>query len=156
MRRYKEFSEDLSCECMWMKLLFLVTSVCVAQVYKRCMSERQWSCYLHQLLFCPSWSCTIICCINTFTSICKNLSNLLEFHRNRQCIEDEAQGIENLLLKTQITWASSCIVKWIYWYKIPSSDDLLPDHFRVLLRCKENSGRSVSSLQFYVLITPYH
>ena len=31
------------------------------------------------LLFCPSWSCTIICCINRFTSLCKNLFNLLEF-----------------------------------------------------------------------------
>ena len=31
------------------------------------------------LLFCPSWSCTIICCINWFTSLCKNLFNLLEF-----------------------------------------------------------------------------
>ena len=31
------------------------------------------------LLFCPSWSCTVICCINRFTSLCKNLFNLLEF-----------------------------------------------------------------------------
>ena len=33
----------------------------------------------HLLLFCPSWSCTIICCINRITSLCKNLFNLLEF-----------------------------------------------------------------------------
>ena len=31
------------------------------------------------LLFCPSWSCTIICSINWFTSLCKNLFNLLEY-----------------------------------------------------------------------------
>ena len=30
-------------------------------------------------LFCPSWSCAVICCINRFTSLCKNLFNLLEF-----------------------------------------------------------------------------
>ena len=30
------------------------------------------------MLFCPSWSCTIICCINRFTSLCNNLLNLLE------------------------------------------------------------------------------
>ena len=30
-------------------------------------------------MFCTSWSCTIICCINRFTSLCKNLFNLLEF-----------------------------------------------------------------------------
>ena len=28
------------------------------------------------LLFCPSWSCTIICCINLFTSLCKKLVRL--------------------------------------------------------------------------------
>ena len=28
------------------------------------------------LLFCPSSSCTIICCINRFTSLCKNLCQL--------------------------------------------------------------------------------
>ena len=31
------------------------------------------------LSFCPSWSCTIICCINWVTSLRKNLFNLLEF-----------------------------------------------------------------------------
>ena len=31
------------------------------------------------LLICPSWSCIVICCINKFTSLCKNLFNLLEF-----------------------------------------------------------------------------
>ena len=31
------------------------------------------------MLFCPSWYCTIICCIIIFTSLCKNLFNLLEF-----------------------------------------------------------------------------
>ena len=31
------------------------------------------------LLFCPSWTCNVICCINRFTSLCKNLFNLLEF-----------------------------------------------------------------------------
>ena len=30
-------------------------------------------------LFCLSWSCTVICCINRFTSLSKNLFNLLEF-----------------------------------------------------------------------------
>ena len=35
--------------------------------------------YIFILLFCPSWSCTIISCINIFTSLCKNLLNLLEF-----------------------------------------------------------------------------
>ena len=30
-------------------------------------------------MFCPSWSWTIICFINRFTSLCKNLFNLLEF-----------------------------------------------------------------------------
>ena len=30
------------------------------------------------LLFCPSSSCTIIYCIKRFTSLCKNLFNLLE------------------------------------------------------------------------------
>ena len=34
---------------------------------------------LYVLLLCPSWSCTIIRCINRFTSLCKNLFNLLEF-----------------------------------------------------------------------------
>ena len=29
------------------------------------------------LLFCPSWSCTIICCIIWFTSLCKNLLEFL-------------------------------------------------------------------------------
>ena len=27
------------------------------------------------LLFCPSWSCTIICCINWFTSLCKTVKH---------------------------------------------------------------------------------
>ena len=31
------------------------------------------------LLFRPSWSCAIICCIIWFTSLCKNFLNLLEF-----------------------------------------------------------------------------
>ena len=31
------------------------------------------------ILFCPSWSCTTICCIIRFYSLCKNLFNLLEF-----------------------------------------------------------------------------
>ena len=31
------------------------------------------------LLFCPSRSCIIICCINRFTSLCKNFLNSLEF-----------------------------------------------------------------------------
>ena len=35
--------------------------------------------YSGMLLFCPSSSCTIICCIDWFTSLCKNLLNLLEF-----------------------------------------------------------------------------
>ena len=34
---------------------------------------------LYRFLFCPSSSCTIICCINTFTSLCKNQFKLLEF-----------------------------------------------------------------------------
>ena len=34
---------------------------------------------IYVLLFCPSWSYTIICCIHRFTSLCKNLFNLLEF-----------------------------------------------------------------------------
>ena len=91
------------------------------------------------MLFCPSWSCTIICCINRFTSLSKNLFNLLEIlaeafrcHEHHiQCltvpvelaamfrfivvgralqpvppgpssIENDAHGIEKLLLKTQV------------------------------------------------------
>ena len=30
----------------------------------------------HMLLFCPFWYCTVICCINRFISLCKNLFNL--------------------------------------------------------------------------------
>ena len=29
-------------------------------------------------------------------------------------IENDAHGIEKLLLKTQVSWTSSCILKWIY------------------------------------------
>ena len=35
--------------------------------------------YRRQMLFCPSLSWTIICCINRFTSLCKDLFNLIEF-----------------------------------------------------------------------------
>ena len=35
--------------------------------------------FIFLLLFCPSWSCTTIRSINRFTSICKNLFNLLKF-----------------------------------------------------------------------------
>ena len=30
-------------------------------------------------MFFTSWTCTIICCINRFTSLCKNFFNLLQF-----------------------------------------------------------------------------
>ena len=55
------------------------------------------------------------CCINGFTSLCKNLSNLLEFSAEtfrchvhhfppgRSSIENDAHGIEKLLLKTQVS-----------------------------------------------------
>ena len=36
------------------------------------------------LLFCPSWSCTIICWINRFTSLCKNLFTWV-FSRSFSC-----------------------------------------------------------------------
>ena len=48
--------------------------------------NKQYSFFV--LLFCPSWSCTIICCINRFTSLCK---------------------------EAQASWTSSCILKWIYF-----------------------------------------
>ena len=41
--------------------------------------------FLFLSLFCPSWSCTIICCINSFISLCKNLFNLLEFLADFRC-----------------------------------------------------------------------
>ena len=59
---------------------------------------------LRVLLFYPSWSCTITCCINWFISLCKNLLP--------SSIENDAHGIEKLLLKTQVSKTSSCIVKW--------------------------------------------
>ena len=49
----------------------------------------------------------LICCINRFTSLCKNLFNLLEFlaeaFRCQFISENDAHGIERLLLKTQVS-----------------------------------------------------
>ena len=92
---------------------------------------------LHLNLMHSSAPPLMLCCINRFTSLCKNLFNLLEFlaeafrcHVHHfQCltalvelgpssIENDAHGIKKLLLKTQVSWASSCIVKWIYYYNI--------------------------------------
>ena len=58
-----------------------------------------------------------ICCINRFTSLCKNLFNLLEILAEafrplgQSSIENDARGIEKLLLKSQVSCTSSCIVK---------------------------------------------
>ena len=63
-----------------------------------------------------------LCCINGFTSLCKNLFKLLEFLAeafDAMCngppgassIENDAHGIEKLLLKTQVSLTNSCIVK---------------------------------------------
>ena len=73
----------------------------------------------------------ILCCINRFTSLCKILLNLLEFlaeafrcHVHHfQCLTvpvelNDAHGIEKLLLKMQVSWTSSCIMKRIYQYNI--------------------------------------
>ena len=69
------------------------------------------------LLFCPSWSCTIICCINRFTSLCMNLFNLLEFSAEAfllgsSSIENDAHGIEKLLLKSQVYIHYSARSRW--------------------------------------------
>ena len=54
----------------------------------------------------PIYDYIFICCINRFTSLCKNLFNLLEFlaeaFRGSSSIENDAHGIEKLLLKTQV------------------------------------------------------
>ena len=43
-------------------------------------SFQNWPTFkIMEVLFFSSSSCTIICCINRFTSLCKNLFNLLEF-----------------------------------------------------------------------------
>ena len=46
-----------------------------------------------------------------FTSLCKK--SLLTWVPTPS-IENDTHGIERLLLKTQVSWTSSCIVKWIY------------------------------------------
>ena len=48
-------------------------------------------------------------CINRFTSLCKNLFNLLEFLAEafRYHVHHCARGIEELLLKTRVSWTSS-------------------------------------------------
>ena len=44
---------------------------------------------------------------------------------------NDAHGIEKLLLKTQVSWTSSCIMKWIYiWhYNYEVIDAGFPDHY---------------------------
>ena len=98
-------------------------------------------CQIVMLLFCPSWSCTIISCFNWFTSLCKNLFNLLEFLAEAfQCHCHHFQCLTvlvelQLLLKTQVSWTSSCIVKWIS-YVIVVHMSL----FFVVRRCGTEAG----------------
>ena len=77
----------------------------------------------HCYFYCY-WNVIILYCINRFTSLCKNLLNLLEFlaevfrcHVHHfQCLTlpvDRCTWHRKLLLKTQVIWTSSCIVKWI-------------------------------------------
>ena len=73
----------------------IMSMILIIKIYLKCCYRWQKNCNRNQevivsekwysdlllllLLFCPFWSCTIICCINWFTSLCKNLFNLLEF-----------------------------------------------------------------------------
>ena len=52
----------------------------------------------------------LVCCLLAGPDFWKRMSWLLR----QWSIENDAHGIEKLLLKTQVIWISSCIVKQIY------------------------------------------
>ena len=58
--------------------VFLLNQAVVSVLNKilKILDKKNWNIFL---LFCPSWSCTIICCINQFTTLSKKFFNLLEF-----------------------------------------------------------------------------
>ena len=63
------------------------------------------------LFFCPSWSCTIICYINRFTSLCKNLFNLLEWVFGRSF----SMPCASFSMLDSPGW------KWYTWYRKASA-----------------------------------
>ena len=113
-------------------LVNMVTEESLQFFYKKCTKNtRVWAdalswCKNHELFRhkCRLYKNGLervnnIYCINRFTPLCKNLFNLLEFLAEAiplgpSSIENDAHGIENLLIKTQVKWTRSCIVKWIY------------------------------------------
>ena len=76
------------------------------------------------LLFCPYWSCTIICCINRFTSLCKNTWHRKASAKNSSKLNKFLHSKVNLLYNivilhsdprsTRMIGVSGRVTRWFF------------------------------------------